>query len=136
MNLSTKSRYGLRMLIDISLQRENSPITLASIASRQNVSPNYLEQVASDLKRAGFIHSVKGAGGGYLLSGSPDDIIIGDVLKVLEGDVRVTDRDHGDESILKEIIRESIYDVINKNIARYVNSITLGELINGNMHFV
>ena len=54
MKLSTKSRYGLRMLIDINKQTEDAPTTLSSIADRQNVSVNYLEQVASDLKRAGF----------------------------------------------------------------------------------
>ena len=130
MKLSTKSRYGLRMLIDINNQTEDAPTTLSSIADRQNVSVNYLEQVASDLKRAGFIHSVKGANGGYFLSKDAKDIIVGDVLKVLEGDVRVTDIFPKDESILQEIIRKYVYDEINHKIVNLVSSVSLEDLVN------
>lgn len=130
MKLSTKSRYGLRMLIDINNQTEDAPTTLSSIADRQDVSVNYLEQVASDLKRAGFIHSVKGANGGYFLSKDAKNIIVGDVLKVLEGDVRVTDIFPKDESILQEIIRKSVYDEINHKIVNLVSSVSLEDLVN------
>lgn len=129
MKLSTKSRYGLRMLIDIYHQTTENPTTLSSVAERQNVSVNYLEQVASDLKRAGFIYSVKGSNGGYFLSKDANEIIVGDVLKVLEGDVRVTDAFPQDESILQEVIRQSVYDKINTKIVNLVDSITLKDMV-------
>jgi Rrf2 family cysteine metabolism transcriptional repressor len=129
MKLSTKSRYGLRMLIDIYNQSEDAPTTLSSIAQRQNVSVNYLEQVASDFKRAGFIHSLKGAGGGYFLSKGASDIVVADVLKILEGDVRVTDILPIEESLLQEVIRETVYDEINSRIFNIVDAITLKDLI-------
>lgn len=134
MKLSTKSRYGLRMLIDIYNQSKETPTTLASIANRQSVSINYLEQVASDLKRAGFIHSVKGANGGYFLSKDANEIIVGDVLKILEGDVRVTDMLPHEESILQEVIRRSVYDEINSRITNLVDSITIKDLVDKYKH--
>lgn len=130
MKLSTKSRYGLRMLIDIYNQPKENPTTLSSIAERQNVSVNYLEQVASELKRAGFIHSVKGSNGGYFLSKEADDIVVGDVLKILEGDVRVTDDFPKDESLLQQVIRQKVYDEINLKISNLVDSITIKDLVN------
>jgi len=129
MKLSTKSRYGLRMLVDIYNQDKETPTTLASIAERQNVSVNYLEQIASDLKRAGFIYSVKGANGGYFLSKEANEIIVGDVLKILEGDVHVTDVFPKDESMLQEIIRQTVYDEINTKITNLVDSLTLKDLM-------
>lgn len=129
MKLSTKSRYGLRMLIDICNQPKENPTTLSSIAERQNVSVNYLEQVASELKRAGFIHSIKGSNGGYFLSKEADDIIVGNVLKIMEGDIRVTDDFPKDESILQQMIRHKVYDEINLKISNLVDSITIKDLV-------
>ncbi len=113
MKLSTKGRYGLRMLIDLYDNQSELPVTLASIADRQSISVNYLEQVASDLKRAGYIYSIKGANGGYTLSRAPKDIIIGNVLRSLEGDIRLTELNHENESLLQSTIRELVYDKLN-----------------------
>lgn len=129
MKLSTRGRYGLRVLIDLSLQPSSEVVTLASIAKRQEVSANYLEQVASDLKRAGYIHSVKGPQGGYKLVKKPQDIVVGDVLRLLEGDMRLTDIYQDNESILQECIRESVYDIINDKISHLVDSLTLKDLL-------
>lgn len=129
MKLSTRGRYGLRVLIDLSLQPSSEVVTLASIAKRQEVSANYLEQVASDLKRAGYIHSVKGPQGGYKLIKKPQDILVGDVLRLLEGDMRLTDIYQDNESILQECIRESVYDIINDKISHLVDSLTLKDLL-------
>lgn len=128
MKLSTRGRYGLRMLIDLSMQKENI-VTLSSIAHRQDVSPNYLEQVARDLKRARYIRSIKGPHGGYVLAIQPQDIKIGNLLRLLEGDIRLTDKYLGEESILQQCIRENVYDVLNKSIAEFFDSITLNDLI-------
>ena len=128
MKLSTRGRYGLRMLIDLSLQSEKI-VSLPSIAKRQEVSANYLELVAKDLKRAGYIRSVKGANGGYSLINEPKNIVIGDVLSLLEGDVRVTDEYIDKESILQECIRENVYDPLNKRLSELFYSTTLDDII-------
>lgn len=129
MKISTRGRYGLRMLIDIAYQIPSSIVTLSSIAERQEISARYLEQVASVLKRAGYINSIKGSHGGYKLAIKSEDIIIGDLLRLLEGDIRLTDKNIEDENILQACIRESVYDVLNKKIENVVDSISLKDLL-------
>lgn len=133
MKISTKSRYGLRMLVDLYKHNKDVPITLASIAKRQEVSVNYLEQVASDLKRAGLVHSIKGSNGGYVIAKEPSEIIVGDVIRLLEGDVRLTDNFVKDETILQITIRQSVYDIVNSKIENLVDSISLEKLVNENI---
>ena len=129
MKLSTRGRYGLRMLIDLSLQGEQV-VTLSSIAKRQEVSQNYLELVAKDLKRAGYVRSIKGPKGGYVLSKDTQTIVIGDVISLLEGDVRLTDEQIGRESLLQECIRQNVYDLLNRELYDLFYSLTLDDLIN------
>ena len=67
MKLSTKGRYGLRAMIDLASHEEEGAVSIASISERQNISESYLEQLVRPLRKAGFIESVRGAGGGYVL---------------------------------------------------------------------
>lgn len=67
MKLSTKGRYGLKAMFQLSLNQGNSPIPLKNIASKQNISEQYLEQIFSSLKKSGLVTSVRGSQGGYLL---------------------------------------------------------------------
>ncbi|MGI6686568.1 MAG: RrF2 family transcriptional regulator [Bacillota bacterium] len=87
MNISTKGRYGLRAILDIAVHQEREPIALSSIAERQGLSEGYLEQLMIPLKRAGLIRSVRGAQGGYLLIKQPGEIMVGDVIRALEGPI-------------------------------------------------
>jgi len=77
--LSTKGRYGLKAMLDLALHNGEGPVALKSIAERQNLPENYLEQLFATLKKAGHITSVRGAQGGYLLSKDPDSITIGSI---------------------------------------------------------
>ena len=65
MKLSTRARYGLKALIDLGLHCETEAVSIQSIASRQNISDSYLEQLMAKLKKAGLVESTRGAGGGY-----------------------------------------------------------------------
>ncbi|SFP98612.1 transcriptional regulator, BadM/Rrf2 family [Lachnospiraceae bacterium XBB1006] len=87
MKLSTKGRYGLRAFIDIAMYAEEEPVSLASVAKRQDLSISYLEQLMTKIKKAGLIESVRGAGGGYVLARPAREISVGDVLRALEGDL-------------------------------------------------
>ena len=71
MKVSTKGRYGLRALVDLTVSTIDAPVPLADIAGRQNISLNYLEQVFGQLRRAGIVRSIKGSGGGYRLERCP-----------------------------------------------------------------
>lgn len=82
--ISTKAQYGLRALTEIARQ-PGVAVPLKDIAERQEISQHYLEQIAANLRRAGFIRSVRGAHGGYQLSRSPEQINTWDVVVALEG---------------------------------------------------
>ncbi|MEW5735170.1 MAG: Rrf2 family transcriptional regulator [Thermodesulfobacteriota bacterium] len=85
MKISTKSRYGTRLLLDLASREEQGFIQLADIAQRLSVSMKYLEQIILPLKRAGYVQSARGAKGGHRLALEPSEIRIGDVVALLEG---------------------------------------------------
>ena len=85
MKLSTKGRYGLRAMIDLARYSENEPVSISSIAARQDISERYLEQLVGLLKKAGLVRSIRGATGGYVLARNSGEISVGDVLRALEG---------------------------------------------------
>ena len=91
MRLTTKSRYGTRLLIDLAINGDNKPIPLNNIASRQNISLKYLEQIILKLKKGGMVKTQRGLFGGYLLAKSPEEINVGDVVRTLEGTSAITD---------------------------------------------
>lgn len=84
--VSTKAQYGLRALIEIA-RRDDEAVPLKDVAERQGISQHYLEQIASNLRRAGFIRSVRGAHGGYRLARPAADINAYDVVTAMEGSI-------------------------------------------------
>lgn len=133
MKLSTKGRYGLRAIADLAIHSDGKPVSVASIAQRQNFSGNYLAIMFSTLKRAGLIKSIKGVNGGYMLKKDADDIYVGEILRVLEGDLSIIDSDITEEDRekrnLKLLIETNVWDVVSNRINEIVNSMTLKDLI-------
>ncbi|MGL5752045.1 MAG: RrF2 family transcriptional regulator [Paraclostridium sp.] len=131
MKLSTKGRYGLKAMFELSLRQDNGPVPLKQIAQKQNISEQYLEQIFSALKKSGLIKSVRGAQGGYLLVKEPKDITVGDILIVLEGPVSLS------ECVMDEDICENsgvcvtkvVWERLKKGIEDVINSITLQDMI-------
>jgi Rrf2 family protein len=130
MKISARGRYGLRLLLDLARHYAESHVTLASIAERQGISARYLEQVAIILRREGFIRSVKGAQGGYALSRRPEEIVLGDALRGLEGDMLIIDPPmlNEPETRLQQCVREVIFDKINERIAAIIDKETLADM--------
>ncbi|MDR1542192.1 MAG: Rrf2 family transcriptional regulator [Clostridiales bacterium] len=85
MKISTRGRYGLRALIDLAAREGDACVSLGSIAERQGISEHYLEQLMAPLKKAGYLKSVRGAQGGYMLNKPAEEISVGDILRILEG---------------------------------------------------
>jgi len=133
MKLTTKGRYGLKAMFDLALHYNDKPITLSSIGERQNISVNYLEQLISLLKKAGFVKSIRGAQGGYILAKIPSKISVGEILVTLEGQMAPADCVGDDpeeictnsDYCVTKIIFEKIYESINDVIF----SITLQDMI-------
>ena len=92
MKVSTRGRYGLRALVDMTIHSNNAPVSLVQVANRQKISLNYLEQVFGTLRKAGIVVSVKGAGGGYKLARDAESITVKEVLEALEGTFSIIDR--------------------------------------------
>jgi len=91
MQLSTRTRYGLRALLDIALSADNGPVLLREISLRQDVSKAYLEQLILTLQSAGFIRSIRGKKGGFMLMKSPSEIKLDEVVKALERTVSLVE---------------------------------------------
>ena len=87
MKISTKGRYALRLMIDLALQDPDKYIPLREISKRQEISIKYLEQIAFLLLKNGYITSLRGLQGGYKLQKKPELYLVGDILRVIEGEI-------------------------------------------------
>ncbi len=86
MKLSTRSRYGVRMMIALAETAAAGPVFLKDIAAGENISEKYLSLIVIPLRAAGLIRSIRGAHGGYILAKAPEDISLHDILKAVEED--------------------------------------------------
>ncbi|MDR0350927.1 MAG: Rrf2 family transcriptional regulator [Coriobacteriales bacterium] len=86
MKTSSKARYSLHLIIDIAQRQDTGPVPLREVALRQGLSLKYLEQLAKSLTHAGYLKSVRGAAGGYLLARPAHEITAGDIMRAVEGD--------------------------------------------------
>ena len=85
MKLSTRSRYGARILVDLALNSTEGPVQIGEISKRQDISVKYLEQLIRPLKQAKMVTSVRGPKGGHLLAKKPQNITLGQVVRLFEG---------------------------------------------------
>jgi len=85
MKLSTRSRYGTRILVDLARHTDQGPIQIGEISKRQEISVKYLEQIIRPLKQASMVTSVRGPKGGHLLAKDPEDITLGEIVRLFEG---------------------------------------------------
>lgn len=91
MKLSTRSRYGTRMLLDMAQHYNQGPIQLGDIAKRQEISLKYLEQIIIPLKKAHFIVTVRGPKGGHILARPPAEITLAEIVSLLEESVSLVE---------------------------------------------
>lgn len=109
--ISTKGRYGLTLMIELARNYGSGPISLKSIAEQKDLSNHYLEQLATPLRNAGLIRSVRGPYGGYTLAKEPKDITTGDVIRVLEGPITLVEGIENEEPA-QQALWKQIRDVI------------------------
>ena len=91
MRLSTRGRYGTRLMVDLAQHYADGPVPLAEIAKRQDLSAKYLEQLIILLKGNGLIRSTRGRRGGYMLARKPEEINLGEIIETLEGRLAIVD---------------------------------------------
>lgn len=132
MKISTKGRYGLRAMLDLTVNSKTSHVSLGAIAERQGISESYLEQMFSVLRKAELVKSIKGPQGGYSLGCSADRITVGSILRALEGNLSVVNEDQNRDSSeaydFEACIRQNVWERINESINGVVDSLTLEDL--------
>ncbi len=116
------------MLVDIAEHANEGPIALTMVAKRQNLSEKYLQQVALLLTRGGFLTSVKGSGGGYLLERSSEGIMIYDVLDLLEGNIAFEEPPGREENAIERVIRLHFYQKLDQEVKKVFEGLSLCEV--------
>ena len=131
MKLSTKGKYGLKAIFELSLHVNEGPVPVNVIASKQKIPEQYLEQIFSTLKKSQLITSVRGAQGGYLLNKNPNEITVGNVLTILEGPVALSQCiiDEGACENANDCSTKLVWEKLKKGIEDVLNSITLQDMI-------
>ncbi len=126
MKISTKGRYGVRLMIDLAIHNTGEAVKLKDISIRQEISEKYLEQIVASLNKAGFVRSIRGAQGGYVLAKDPQHITVGDVLRTIEGSLAPVEClmegapicQRESKCVTVKLWRE-LYDAINKVVDKY-----------------
>ena len=133
MKLSTKGRYGLRALIDLAQHGGEGPVSITSIAERQEISERYLVQLMSKLKKAGIIQSIRGAQGGYVLAKELEEVSVGEVLRALEGDLNPEECSgfllEGGCQAADNCVTKYVWQRINDSINQTVDEMNLKALV-------
>ncbi len=135
MKLSTRSRYGTRMMVDLAQHYNEGPVQAGDIAKRQDISLKYLEQLIIPLKAAKFIKSVRGPKGGHMLAQSPDDITMAQIVDVLEGGIELSGCVEDAETCKRsaDCLIRGIWESTTKAMNDKLDSITLYDIINNNV---
>jgi len=131
MKLSTRTRYGIRAILELAKNDRNRPLQIKTIAKRQDISVKYLEQLMTILKSAGFVTSIRGSKGGYILAGNPDDINLSDVFNCLEGPVTTVEcvRDIDYCQRTTDCVTRQVWTQIQNAITNVLKSTTLKDLV-------
>lgn len=138
MKLSTRGRYGVTAMYDLALNyniQSPEPVSLKSVASRQGISEHYLEQLMGKLRRAGLVQSIRGAMGGYFLKRSPQEITVGEIIRVMEGPISLVDCLLAENTKDKKYCEKSqlcvtrrVWSKVSIGIANTLDKITLQDL--------
>lgn len=132
MKISTKGRYALRLMLDLSLNNNGEPVRIKDIAARQEISDKYLEQIISTLNKAGYVKSIRGPQGGYLLAREPEKYTVGMILRLTEGSLAPV-------ACLEDEVNSCprqdscatlrLWQMLDKAISDVVDKVTLADLV-------
>ena len=132
MRLSTKGRYAVMALVDIAKHGNGNPISLAEIAERQVISLSYLEQLFAKLRGADLVRSVRGPGGGYLLSRGASDTRISDIILAVDEPIRATrctpGAPTGCSGNKTRCLTHDLWEELGNQLHLYLSSVTLADV--------
>jgi len=131
MRLSTRSRYGVRLMLELALNYNSGYTFLKNIAKKEDISEKYLSQLVIPLKARGLIASSRGAHGGYRLAKEPSLITIKDIVQTLEGDISLVECVNN-PSVCKRAsgcVTRDVWEILDDKISDTLSSITLKDLL-------
>ncbi|WP_196594528.1 RrF2 family transcriptional regulator [Pectinatus sottacetonis] len=135
MKLSTRGRYGVTAMYELALNYGKGPLSLRTIAAKQDISDNYLEQLICALRNAGLVKSTRGAQGGYVLTKNPADITIGDIITIMEGPIALVDCLLNEVDSTSQVCKKAdkcvtrgVWERVCQSISEVLDSITLADL--------
>ncbi|HEX7560581.1 MAG TPA: Rrf2 family transcriptional regulator [Candidatus Humimicrobiaceae bacterium] len=131
MRISTRSRYGVRLMINLAANYNKRNVFLKDIAKEEEISEKYLSQIVIPLRRAGLISASRGVHGGYTLAKLPRAITAKDVVEALEGDLDLIEcaREQDACNRVAGCASRGLWEGLSRKITEYLNSVTLGELL-------
>ncbi|KKL98332.1 hypothetical protein LCGC14_1825450, partial [marine sediment metagenome] len=130
MKLTTKGRYAVTAMLDLALHGGQGPVTLADISARQEISLSYLEQLFSRLRRRELVDSIRGPGGGYLLSRVASDIFIADVVDAVNESLDTTRcGNKGDCQNGEKCLTHHLWSDLSDQIHQFLSQISLADLM-------
>ena len=130
MRLTTKGRFAVTALLDLALQNNNSPVTLADISHRQKISLSYLEQLFAKLRQSELVGSVRGPGGGYCLAKALEEVSVADIILAVDEPIDATqcggkENCHNDSKCMTH----DLWAKLNELIFEYLGAVTLKQLV-------
>lgn len=134
MRLSTKGRYAVTAMLDLALNGNDGPVTLAEISENQGISLSYLEQLFASLRSKSLVRGVRGPGGGYYLGRAADEISIADIICAVDEWVEFT-RCKGKQNCHEgqRCLTHSLWDDLSQQIFIFLTDITLADLVERGM---
>jgi len=133
MRLSTKSRYAVTAMLDLTLNGTRGPVTLADISENQSISLSYLEQLFAALRAKGLVRGVRGPGGGYYLGRDASEITVADVICAVDEWVEYTRAKVQQQTAETQCSTRTLWEDLSQQIYDFVDNITLSELVGRGM---
>lgn len=137
MKISTKGRYALRMMLELAKNQGDRPVSIKEISAKQDISDKYLEQIIAVLNKAGYVKSVRGPQGGYMLLKMPKDYTVGMILRLTEGSLAPVECLEYEENTCprKEgCVTLKVWEKIDKAVKDVIDNITLDDLLQWDMN--
>ena len=130
MRLTTKGRFAVTAMVDLSMRQTHGPVTLAKISERQHISLSYLEQLFGKLRRAKLVNSVRGPGGGYCLAKPSNGISVADIIVAVDEPLDATQcggKENCDDD--KRCMTHDLWATLNEKMHEYLSSVTLADVV-------
>jgi len=136
MMISTKGRYAIRIMLDLSQHTDEGFISLKTISERQEISVKYLEAIVAVLNKAGIVESLRGKEGGYKLTKRPEEYTVGSIIKLSEGSIAPVSCLEDNASACAracKCLTLPMWLKLEEIVDEYLESITLKDLLDGNI---